>query len=79
MPLSGARADYMSKPFKIDELLVRIRRILEEDRVDLSAEKGDFDCILGSLSNPLRRSIIQTDITEKHHAPHGARTRAEHR
>jgi DNA-binding NtrC family response regulator len=51
--------DYLSKPFKIDELLTRMKRALEEARVELSAEKGDFDHILGSLSNPIRRAIIQ--------------------
>ncbi len=51
--------DYLSKPFKIDELLVRIKRALEEARVDLSPEKGDFDAILDSLSNPIRRTILQ--------------------
>ena len=51
--------DYLSKPFKIDELLVRIKRALEEARVDISPEKGDFDSILNSLSNPIRRTILQ--------------------
>jgi DNA-binding NtrC family response regulator len=51
--------DYLSKPFKIDELLVRIKRALEEARVDLSAEKGDLDVILDSLSNPIRRTVLQ--------------------
>lgn len=52
-------SDYMSKPFKIEDLLARIRRILEEDRVELRPVKGDFDGILSALSNPLRRSIIK--------------------
>lgn len=51
--------DYLSKPFKIDELLTRMKRVLEEARIELGAEKGDFDRILGSLSNPIRRAIIQ--------------------
>ncbi len=51
--------DYLSKPFKIDELLVRIKRALEEARVDLNPQKGDFDSILDSLSNPIRRTILQ--------------------
>jgi len=51
--------EYLSKPFKIDELLVRIKRVLEEARVDLSPKKGDFDAILDSLSNPIRRTILQ--------------------
>jgi DNA-binding response OmpR family regulator len=52
-------SDYVSKPFKIDELLTRVRRVLEEARVDLCDVKGDFDCILSALSNPIRRTIIQ--------------------
>ncbi len=51
--------DYLSKPFKIDELLVRIKRALEEARVELSPERGDFDSVLDSLSNPIRRTILQ--------------------
>ncbi len=52
-------SDYVSKPFKIDDLLTRIRRVLEEARVEQCSVKGNLDCILGSLSNPLRRMIIQ--------------------
>ncbi len=51
--------DYLSKPFKIDELLVRIKRALEEARVELNPERGDFDSIIDSLSNPIRRTILQ--------------------
>jgi DNA-binding NtrC family response regulator len=52
-------SDYVSKPFKIDDLLTRVRRVLEEARVEQCSVKGNLDCILGSLSNPLRRMIIQ--------------------
>ncbi len=57
-------ADYLSKPFKIDELQVRIMRVLEEARLDLSALTGDFDSILGALSNPIRRTITML-LSEK--------------
>ena len=50
--------DYLSKPFKIDELLMRVMRALEESRLDPSMS-GDFDSILSSLSNPIRRTITQ--------------------
>jgi DNA-binding NtrC family response regulator len=50
--------DYVSKPFKIDDLLIRIRRVLEEARVDMCAVQGDLDCVLSTLSNPIRRTII---------------------
>jgi DNA-binding response OmpR family regulator len=51
-------SDYLSKPFKIDDLLTRMRRVLEEASFDACGVKGDLDCVLGSLSNPLRRNII---------------------
>jgi DNA-binding response OmpR family regulator len=52
-------SDYLIKPFKIDDLLTRIRRVLEEAGFDSCGVKGDLDCILGSLSNSIRRRIIQ--------------------
>ncbi len=51
--------DYLSKPFKIDDLLVRIMRVLEEARLDLASLTGDFDSLLSALSNPIRRTILQ--------------------
>ncbi|MEK6742397.1 MAG: response regulator [Nitrospirota bacterium] len=52
-------SDYLSKPFKIDDLLTRMRRVLEEASFDACAIVGDLDCILGSLSNLTRRKIIR--------------------
>ena len=52
-------ADYLSKPFKVDDLLMRIKRVLEEARVEVGVVNEDFDLILGSLSNPIRRTIMQ--------------------
>jgi DNA-binding NtrC family response regulator len=52
-------SDYVTKPFKIDDLLMRIKRVLEETRVDSSSIKGDFDNVMNSLSNSIRRTIIQ--------------------
>jgi len=51
-------SDYVAKPFKIDDLLMRVRRVLEEARVDICTAKGDLDCVLSTLSNPIRRTII---------------------
>jgi DNA-binding NtrC family response regulator len=51
-------SDYVSKPFKIDELLMRVRRTLEEARIDSGTEKAEFDSILSSLSNLTRRAIM---------------------
>jgi DNA-binding NtrC family response regulator len=52
-------SDYISKPFKIDELLTTIRRVLEEARFEEGIKKLDLDYALSSLSNPIRRNIIK--------------------
>ena len=52
-------SDYLSKPFKIDDLLTRMRRVLEEANFDACSVIGDIDCILGSLSNATRRKILR--------------------
>jgi DNA-binding response OmpR family regulator len=52
-------SDYLTKPFKIDELLMRVRRLLEESRVEVRTVKGDFDFTMGTLSNPIRRTILR--------------------
>lgn len=52
-------SDYISKPFKIEQLLTTIRRVLEEAKFEGSAMKLDFDQTLNSLANPIRRNIIK--------------------
>jgi DNA-binding response OmpR family regulator len=52
-------SDYVSKPFKINDLLMRVRRSLEEARFDACTAKGDLDCVLSTLSNSIRRTIIK--------------------
>lgn len=52
-------SDYISKPFKIDELLTTIRRVLEEARFEEGIMKLDLDFTLSSLSNYIRRNIIR--------------------
>jgi DNA-binding response OmpR family regulator len=59
-------SDYISKPFKIDELITRIRRVLEEASFEECSAAGDLNCILSSLSNPIRRKIIQLISSRKH-------------
>jgi DNA-binding response OmpR family regulator len=59
-------SDYISKPFKIDELITRIRRVLEEASFEKCGAAGDLNCILSSLSNPIRRKIIQLISSRKH-------------
>ena len=50
--------DYLSKPFKINELMVTIRRIIEEQRFKDCAYELDIDCALSTMANPIRRLIM---------------------
>ncbi len=52
-------SDYISKPFKIEELLTTIRRVLEESRFEEGIKKLDMDFTLSSLTNSIRRKIIK--------------------
>lgn len=52
-------SDYLCKPFKIEEILAVIRRVTEEARFEADMKKLDFEHTLNSLSNPIRRNIIQ--------------------
>ena len=52
-------SDYVAKPFKIDELLTTVRRVLEEARVEECGQSRDLDAVLSALSNPIRTKIIR--------------------
>ncbi len=52
-------SDYLSKPFRIEDLDAIIKRTLEEAKFDVSERQVGLDYALGSLSNPLRRDIIR--------------------
>ena len=52
-------SDYISKPFKIEDLLTTIRRVLEEAKFEAFLNKLDFDHALHSLVNPIRRNILK--------------------
>ena len=52
-------SDYISKPFKIPELLATIRRVLEETKFEESIKKLDFDQALSSIASPIRRNILK--------------------
>ena len=52
-------SDYISKPFKIDNLLLTIRRILEESKFEEKIKELDMDRTLSTLANPIRRSILK--------------------
>ena len=58
-------SDYITKPFKIEELLITIRRVLEEASFEEDIKKLDIDHTLSSLANPIRRKIIQLLCTRK--------------
>jgi len=51
--------DYISKPFKIDNLLLTIRRVLEEAKFDEGMKKMDIDQTLSTLASPIRRNILK--------------------
>jgi len=57
--------EFISKPFKINELLTTIRRVLEESRVEECAGSKDLDALLGALSNPIRTKILRLIASRK--------------
>ena len=57
--------EFISKPFKINELLTTIRRVLEESRVEECAGNKDLDALLSALSNPIRTKIIRLIASRK--------------
>ena len=60
---SGAD-DYLAKPFKRDELLVAVRRVLEELKFAQQESEPGMDEALACLSNPIRRQILVTLSTK---------------
>lgn len=58
-------SEYLSKPFAIDNLLITIKRVLEEARFEKSIQKLDMDFTLSALANPIRRKIIRLLHTHK--------------
>ncbi|PCI27289.1 MAG: hypothetical protein COB67_08805 [SAR324 cluster bacterium] len=52
-------SEYISKPFKIDQLLTLIRQMLEELRFDVGIKKLEMEETLSSLSNSIRRKTIR--------------------
>lgn len=57
--------EFISKPFKINDLLTTIRRVLEESRVEECAGSKDLDALLSALSNPIRTKIIRLILSRK--------------
>jgi len=50
--------DYITKPFKIEDLLTSVRKNVEEARLDQCWTILDVDGVFNSLSNATRRQII---------------------
>lgn len=58
-------SDYITKPFKIEEILTTIRRVIEESRFEEHGAKLEIDYALISLANPIRRNIIRLLCSRK--------------
>ncbi|MBF0622302.1 MAG: response regulator [Magnetococcales bacterium] len=52
-------SEYITKPFKIEELLTTINRTLAESHFEQSIRGHDMQNIIHSLANPIRRGVIQ--------------------
>ncbi len=50
--------DYLAKPFRRNELLVAVKRSLEELKFEQQLKNQDMDATLASLANPIRRQIL---------------------
>ena len=57
--------EYIAKPFKIDQLLVLIRQVLEEIQFEKQIKKTKMEDTLSSLSNSIRREIMRLFRTQK--------------
>jgi DNA-binding response OmpR family regulator len=52
-------SDYIEKPFKIEVLLIAIRRALEEAGFEKRGDRKDFHNILSALSSPVKAEIVR--------------------
>ncbi|MEE9565048.1 MAG: response regulator [Candidatus Hydrothermarchaeaceae archaeon] len=64
-------SDYVSKPFKINEVQITVKRALEESKfsktLSASGAKGDrIQDMMSSLSNPIRRAAIEYLFLQGH-------------
>ncbi len=57
--IKNGASDYIAKPFKIENLLTTIRRVLEEAKFEEGLNKMDLDHTMSSLSNSIRRDIMK--------------------
>lgn len=52
-------SDYLSKPFVPEELITAVRRAIEESKFERDVQYFNLDEAFSSLSNAIRRSILQ--------------------
>jgi len=57
--IKNGASDYIAKPFLIEDLLITIRRALEEAKFEEGITKMEVDHTLSSLANPIRRNILK--------------------
>lgn len=52
-------SDYISKPFKIPDMLMTIRRVIEEAKFEEGMKRLDLDLAFNAIANPIRRNILK--------------------
>ena len=52
-------SDFITKPFKIEDLLMLIKQVIEEARFEDGIKKLEMEETLSSLSNSIRRKILR--------------------
>jgi len=52
-------SDYISKPFKIPDLLTTIRRVIEETKFEDGVKRLDLDKTCNAIASPIRRNILK--------------------
>jgi len=57
--IKNGASEYISKPFKIEALLLMIKQVIEELRFEGDIKKLKLEGTLSSLSNSIRREIIR--------------------
>lgn len=57
--MKGGADDYLTKPFRKDELLIAVKQNLEELKFNSKVDLPDMDAVLSSLSNTIRRQILR--------------------
>ena len=61
---SGAD-DYLTKPFKRDDLLMAVRRNLEVSKIECRQVAPNIDEALACLANPIRRQILELLVQKR--------------